>query len=479
MTEPKFPFLEPRDYQVKAYESWVANGYQGIFAMATGTGKTITSLNCVLELWRNSKQKVYRAIILVPTLTLMDQWEKEALAFNFEEIIKVSAKSSWTKKISELLSYAKKIGGASFIAIVTYSSFIKEKFQSFFRRLPEDTILIADEGHNFASREISNLYSNIHLQKRICLSATPQRHHDDEGTKRLEEFFNDSPPYIYSFSMERAIEEGILCKYYYFPHLVKLTTAEFEAYQKISKKIAQQYHINKEESQDSASMEFLLLQRKRIVQRAENKLPLTIKILKEQFEKNRNLKYTFVYVPEGFTEQEDELAEGKEGLRIINQYTRGIANIDNGILIDQFVGHMRDKKTVLRHFREGRIHVLASMKCLDEGVDIPRAEFAIFCSSTGNPRQFIQRRGRVLRKHKDKHLATIHDLVVVPDFSTSDLDAKGKKIQRGLVKKELERVIYFASLALNPFETDHVFADVCEYYNLNLYTIKKEIKDHD
>ena len=60
----------------------------------------------------------------------------------------------------------------------------------------------------------------------------------------------------------------------------------------------------------------------------------------------------------------------------------------------------KDKRSLLlKSFADGNLDILFAMKCLDEGVDIPRAERGIFTSSTGNPREFIQRRGRLLRNH--------------------------------------------------------------------------------
>jgi superfamily II DNA or RNA helicase len=234
----------------------------------------------------------------------------------------------------------------------------------------------------------------------------------------MEQFFQDAEPYTYSFSMERAIEERVLCQYRYFPHLVALNEDELGRYVEISKKLVKLYDHRRGEHQKSDLLEKLLLARKRIVQKAESKLGMTREILERQFIEQGNLKYTFIYVPEGYAQNDDDaLVEDPEDLRLINQYTQAIGSIHPKILVASFTGTTPDRKEVLRQFQSGEIHVLASMKCLDEGVDIPRAEFAVFCSSTGNPRQFIQRRGRVLRQHPDKHLAIIHDLVVAPDLS--------------------------------------------------------------
>ena len=296
----------------------------------------------------------------------------------------------------------------------------------------------------------------------------------------MERFFGDAEPYTYTFSMDKAITDGILCQYDYHPHLVQLTSEELEEYAEITKKLARLYSPSGDGFENNEIAERLLLKRKRIIHKAENKLSKTLEILSERHKQEGNLEYTFVYVPEGYTtnisENDDVVETDEENLRIINQYTSAIGNIDTNILVNQFVSGMPDRDEVLDQFKQGRIQVIASMKCLDEGVDIPRAEHAIFCSSTGNPRQFIQRRGRILRKHPDKHKATIQDLVVIPDLSMSTKGSDTYNLERNMVKKEIERVMYFASLSENPYETERLFEEVCEHYELNIYTIYEELR---
>lgn len=477
LRSPKFPFKEgPREYQVQAYNNWVANGYKGIFAMATGTGKTITALNCVLEEFRRHPKKIYHFLILVPTITLVDQWEKETHSFNFREVYKISSREDWQNRVTTLISTAKRIP-VSFALISTYASFIKEKFQNLIKDLPNDTIFIADEAHNLASPNVANKVKNFLLEKRIGLSATPKRIYDPEGTMEMEVFFLDKEPYTFSFPMERAIRENVLCQYYYFPHIINLTDSEMSDYVKISSQLSKLYQFGKDNPEKENLIEILLLKRKRIIHKATNKLPATIKILNQQFSEKRNLKYTFIYVPEGETFEilEDGNEPIIENVRLINQYTREIAKIDEKILVNQFISGMKERDEILKQFQEGGIDVIASMKCLDEGVDIPRAETAVFCSSTGNPRQFIQRRGRILRKHPAKNHAVIHDLVVIPNYEKEVEGTETYNLERALVRKELERVMYFASLSKNPFITEDVFRDVCTYYNLNIYTIQTEL----
>ncbi len=474
---PRFPYKEgPREYQVQAYNNWVANGYKGIFAMATGTGKTITSLNCVLSEFKKNPEKIYHVLILVPTITLVEQWEREVKSFNFQEIYKISSKINWQNEVTTLVSTAKRIP-VSFVLISTYASFVKDKFQSLVKDLPSDTIFIADEGHNLASPTVANRLKDFKLEKRIGLSATPKRKYDPEGTAEMELFFSDEEPYTYSFSMERAIKEGVLCEYYYYPHIIKLTPDEMQEYVEISNQLAKLYRFGKNNPEKESIIERLLLKRKRIIHKAANKLEAAIRILKKQFTEKGNLKYTFIYVPEGETfeirEQEDELVT--ENIRLINQYTREIARINEKILVNQFISGMDDRDDVLKQFQKGEIDVIASMKCLDEGVDIPRAETAIFCSSTGNPRQFIQRRGRILRKHPAKNHAVIHDLVIISDYENQHEGSETFDLEKQMIKSELERVMYFASLSKNPYFTEDVFREICEHYNLNIYLIQNEL----
>ena len=151
---------------------------------------------------------------------------------------------------------------------------------------------------------------------------------------------------------------------------------------------------------------------------------------------------------------------------LINKYTEIIASIDEHITVEQVTSRSQNREQTLRRFALGETQVLTAMKCLDEGIDVPRTEMAIFCASTGNPRQFVQRRGRILRTHKDKPLAYIYDLVVIPNI---EKDSPYFNLERSMLKKELERVIDFASLSTNSSYAENVLNDIIDYYNLNLY----------
>ena len=466
MRSPKFPYPSgAREYQVAAYQSWLDNDCKGIFAMATGTGKTITSLNCLLNEYQ--KNKTYKAIIVVPTTALLEQWKAECLKFNFKNIITVSSTENWNDNLA-FINTATKFIDTSFIVIVTYASLPRPKFQSHFTQLPKETLLIADEVHNMGSQSILKLLPKIHLEKRIGLSATPHRKFDEEGNEAIETFFNDKPPYVVSYSMEQALGLGWLCQYTYFPHIVKLNEEELKAYIKISKQLLMHIDPKTHTYKKSSVVDMLLLARKRIIHKAANKIDAFKKILKEEFARKGNLKYTLVYVPEGLEPDysvTDVDTESEEDIRLIDEYTRAVSATNDSLMVKQYTSNSKNRKEILEDYEAGKVHVLTSMKCLDEGVDVPRSELAIFCSSTGNPRQFIQRRGRVLRLHKDKVHAVIYDLVVVPEISVEE---SNYEMERNLVKKEIERVVDFSNLAMNKMNTYESLEKVLTYYNLNL-----------
>lgn len=479
--EPKFPYSSgPREYQKTAFENWKNNKQKGLFAMATGTGKTITSLNCLLEIYR--RKGYYKAIILVPTITLVNQWEQECRKFQFSNITKVYSKNlSWRDEVERIRFNEKykteRESEISYIIISTYASYSKERvfkvLNSFDRKR---LLLIADECHNMGSGSLIKRLREIPYLRRIGLSATPERQYDDEGNVKLRKFFGSEESYTYEYSMDEAINKGVLCRYMYYPHLVRLTSEEMDAYIELSDRIAKYFNFDKGRFDDiDEKLKMLLLARKRIVHKAERKLEAFRDIIEKRYQKKGNLKFTLVYVPEGnmpdyvggnddFDRSED-ISDDSDAEHLINQYTQVVAEIDDHITVKKFVSGQKDREEILFEFAEGKLQVLTSMKCLDEGVDVPRSELAIFCASTGNPRQFIQRRGRVLRTHPDKKIAELHDLVVVPEVNPY---SDSYRMEQSLVRTELERVKNFANMSENPSYSEIELREVLDHYALNL-----------
>lgn len=194
--------------------------------------------------------------------------------------------------------------------------------------------------------------------------------------------------------------------------------------------------------------------------------------LLDDFDKKEKLDYTFVFVPEGYERDysnNDSFSIEADDIHIIDEYAQMFK--DRGYKYHKYISGIDDSEEILNSFARGDIQVLLSMKCLDEGVDIPRAEHAIFCSSTGNPRQFVQRRGRVLRRHKEKEKAKIWDLVVLPP----DICKNPNTADRGLFIGEVKRILNFAALADNKIDILYTqLKDLCIDLNINVFEMLEE-----
>lgn len=459
---PKFPFPNGAlDYQEEAYQNWIGNNYRGLFAMATGTGKTITALNCVLNLYK--KTNSYNFIILVPSISLLNQWEGEVQNFNFKNILKVGGGNNWEKSFADYSSNFKYGLKSDLCIIAVNDSFASPKFQKYYKNIEKDFIFIADEAHNLGSKTFKSVLTTINPDRRIGLSATPKRIYDPEGTKFLNAFFKDEEPYCYEFSMARALKEGRLTNYFYYPLIVRLEKDEQEEYNSVSKRLLKFFDFENGYFKDNPMVEMLLLKRKRIIHKASGKLLLFKQILKKLKDANK-LKYVFTYVPEG------EL----DGARLIEDFIKTADEFDSNLKLASYTAKDNNHKDILDSFSEGVIDIVFAMKMLDEGVDIPRTEIGIFASSTGNPRQYIQRRGRLLRNHKNKVFATVYDMVVIPNKNNEDRSLFN--IEKNLLKAELNRVAYFASLSLNAEDSRKELQDLCNSYDLNIDILIQELE---
>ena len=474
---PCFPFEEgPREYQKEADKSWNEAGRRGFFAMATGTGKTITSLNCLLNIYQ--EENSYKTLILVPTIALVNQWQKECQKFHFNNILKISSHSEWKDQLLSIITncyFNRK--DVSFVVIATYASFAKERIANRLFELPEETLLIADEAHNMGATSLSRIMPSIPFSRRIGLSATPNRQFDDIGNRAIGDFFNCTQGYTFEYPMALAIKNKVLCQYKYYPHIVHLTSSEMDEYMELSKKIGKYFNPSDRTFKDDPILTALLLKRKRIIHKAENKIDVFKTIIGKLFEERGSLQYTMVYVPEGNSkydfeyvsavESDEEIEDvGPEEKPLINVYSEAVMDINKYVTVEQYTSKENDRDRILNDFSKGNTHVLVAMKCLDEGVDVPRAEVAIFCSSTGNPRQFVQRRGRILRTHDLKPYAIIHDLVVVPEISKL---SDSYEAEKAMLRRELIRVRDFALLSMNISYTEKALEDTINNYNLNLY----------
>lgn len=429
----------PRDYQKEAISKFTINNFQCLFAMATGTGKTLTALFAVNELC--SKKDINFILILVPLKDLVEQWNKDVSKYFNGNIILIHSGNNWKEKVTSF-SIKKMLNpklDEKLIVISTYDSFSinKEKILKLFNL--SKTILIADECHKAGANTYRNNLPE-EIPYRIGLSATPKRPYDLKGTKAIFDYFdpNENP---YEFTIEMAIDRGMLCPYNYYPIFVELTFDEMEDYAELTERINKIIIlVNSDQAteSDEEKLEQLLKQRHRIIERAENKFDLFSACFLEEIKKYT--QYTIVFAPDG-TDIND--------VNILSKYKDYVtkkANENNIYLTTVEYVQGTDKK-VLEHFGKGQIDVVFAKQRLNEGIDIPAARRAFFIASSTSEREFIQRRGRVLRLCEGKVEADIFDFIVVaPERADTHFDSK---ICNQIKESELKRALNFAKTAKN------------------------------
>lgn len=433
-----------RNYQDEAFTKWEQNHYRGMLSMATGSGKTITAFSSIVKLLKAKTDLA--VLVVVPYQHLLTQWSDEAKNFNIVFIECFESSAKWFPILSTEIS-AFNIGSKKNIFfITTNTTYNLVKFQELAKQV-KDLLLIVDEAHNFGSREnVRNYLPNANY--RLGLSATPQRHLDEEGTLAVKEYLGDI---IFEYTLNDAIKANQLTPYKYYPVLVYLTSEEEEEFIELSKKISV---ISQYKSEDNTALEMLLIKRARIIAGAKNKLPTLEKLMKDKnlFKTQDNLFYC------SSTKEEN-------GERMVEQVYQMLSSY--GMLVEKFTsfdsGTKGQRQNLISNLADNTIDGLVAIKCLDEGVDVPSIKRAFILSSSTNPKEFIQRRGRVLRKFKGKEFAEIYDFMVVPKGMSYGEEFK---FQKKYLENELKRYREFAELALNYPGCEEPLKELATQYNL-------------
>jgi len=429
--------LTLRWYQEKAIESLIANKGNGILSMATGSGKTITALAYAVR----QLKETTRLFILIscPYQHLADQWADEAIKFGFTPLLAYQSRNSWESDLSNrVLDYNLK-NRNNVVLITTQSTLITEHMQHCLSRIKGPALFIADEAHHLGATQSQNNLPPV-FSFRVGLSATPERWFDDNGTKAIQDYFG---PTVFEFSLEDAIKEGCLSKYYYYPTLVELNEQELEQYEALTLKIARLMGGDDKAIEDPR-IEALLRQRANILNQASNKIPELRELIKNYPE----IDHALFYCSPGQIDT------------VVN-----VLGIELGVRIHPFTVEepREERRRLLNSFDSGEIQGLVAIRCLDEGVDVPATRIAFLMASSSNPREFIQRRGRVLRKAPGKKHAIIHDMITVASLKP---DSCAYNIERNILKKELSRFKEFANSAENRFQANGVIWSLAKKYNL-------------
>ncbi|MCY3994475.1 MAG: DEAD/DEAH box helicase family protein [Caldilineaceae bacterium] len=428
-------------HQGSAVDAIVENG-GGILSMATGSGKTRAALIATAEI-QDSRAGHLCVVVLVPTRPLIRQWAEDIRGFGIEPVV-LSGKGKLRRQQElEQLTFAfSSIHSRTEVLVVSNSLFMRKdsEVRSWLESLPSTIyrLLIADEVHNLGARSFVDNLPDF-FSRRIGLSATPIRQYDPDGTDQLFGFFGGAP--LFDFSIGDAIKAGCLVPYRYHLHVARLDADEMDYYEDLTEQLVRAgFHVDDDGRTVGLSdrVARLLRDRRALVEQADAKLGLLESKLKSIGAESvsKTLIYTSAKpVVPGKTKQLIAVNEMLQHLNIIShQYTA------------EETGSRQSSK-ILALFDSGDYQVLTSMKVLDEGVDIPQTDTAFLLASSTVEREWVQRRGRILRNAPDKETANLHDFLVIPP----ELDSPSAK---SLLRSELRRASAFADLAENEYDLD-------------------------
>lgn len=418
----------PFAHQGQAVTAWVNNSYRGVLEMATGSGKTITSMIGAYKLYEHHKPLLI--VVTAPYRPLIDQWCDEMTKFgvtpkNLSLAGNAKARASELQKLKRRFQTGLSDAEA---VVVSHDTVCDGEFVKTLRSFNCKLLLVADEAHNLGRPQFIESPPEM-FDYRLALSATPIRQYDQEGTDALFDFFG---PVVFQFTLEEAIGK-CLVEYDYFVHLVYLSQAEMDDWYELTGKIKQNVWRNNEGKSDEYFTK-LLRDRRQLLETASAKID-TLKTLLER-ENLTDLKYTLIYASDKAPEQLETVN------RVLNE---------KHVLFHQLTAEeTRDRqktKRIIRSFQDAEIQALTAKRVLDEGVNIPQISKAYILASTTVERQWVQRRGRLLRTCAaiDKTHSVIHDLLALPPGVEEGLDGDAKS----LVRSELKRAMEFAHLARN------------------------------
>ena len=434
--------IELYDYQKDAIQAWVDKGFRGFYVMATGTGKTWTAIYSAKRLLEEHKCLI---VIAAPYKHLVRQWAEDVnKLFPDAETVLISSENPQWYTISKRLVLSQQYHPEKqIILITTIKSFYSAKFEKVINLSDEEKLLIVDEAHRFTQRpeNLRRAYSYM-----LGLSATPINGKQNESGIALLDFFGGL---AYNLPIEEALERNFLVHYNYFPVYVTATSAEEENFNAISSNMAGCFRDGV--LIDRERFVKYVRARLRIMGMAEEKLA-RIKTFIDQIKEKDHF---VVYCGDGrlFDEQDEEIRH--------IQFVQNQMD-DMGIRTSQFTANenMDRRMELVDMFNKQEIDALVAIRCLDEGINIPSIKSALILSSNDDYREFVQRRGRILRKYKGKKSADIYDVVVLPSAMCPKM---------AII--ELRRYYEYAKLALNKEERLAELQTLLSQYGLRLEDI--------
>lgn len=436
LTIPDWLDYRTGDYahQGEAIDAWLGSDAKGILSIATGGGKTLTSLTTATILSKSIKNLL--VVIAVPTKALMAQWETEVALFGLEAVNLNNYRRA-ERKLNEVDRVCKnlKFDSSHVEALIISHNALKSDLMDKIKRYSHNfsTLLIADEVHNLGSTGFIENPPDF-FDYKIGLSATPIRQYDEEGSDFLLEYFGDV---VYDFPLEKAIGT-CLVPFNYHAHIVYLTEEENDDFYDLTQKIKRlSYAVNcSKDSIEFQNWSSLCIKRRRIIETAENKIFSFSQCLPSS---SSDILNTLIFCSDKQPEQLETINTilNKKHVNFHQVTSEETANND-------FL------KQIIEEYNQGRIQVLTSKRVLDEGFNVPQTRTAYILASNTTKKQWTQRLGRVLRKDKGKNEAVIHDFIVLPSLDDTVIDEDFKN----LLKSESERIQFFLQFSQNGTEQD-------------------------
>jgi DNA phosphorothioation system restriction enzyme len=446
--------LELYTHQVEAIDSWGRAGGRGILEMATGSGKTITALSLAAHVHERIARP-FCILVVAPFVHLVDQWITVARSFGLRPIRCAVSRSHWQAELSAAVN-SLNTGRRGLLSVVTTGATLcTDTLQELMSRVRCPILIIADECHNYGAPNLrAALPSNASL--RLGLSATPDRWMDDEGSSQLKEYFG---PVAYKYGLKEALDDGVLTPYRYHPIVVGLEDDELEEYQELTTLLGRYLSGDMDGPVGDSALR-LLLKRARLIASARSKLPRLRLLLQSR----RDDSHMLIYCGDGQVEG----PEPEGTLRQVEATVRMIGH-ELGIPCASYTYSTPPsrRQELLQLFAAGDVQALVAIRCLDEGVDIPATRTAFILASSTNPRQFIQRRGRVLRSFPGKTRASIYDFFVAPPIDeVPESDAEYAVVRR-LIGNQIRRAAEFANLAENGPQARRDLLELTSHFKLH------------
>lgn len=467
-------FKVPKDveffeYQKQAMSKWIDKGFCGIYDMATGSGKTYTALGSICQLSKILKEKL-AVIIVAPYQHLVEQWVDDIINFNVKPIVAYSYPGqNWRAEFNDsVIGY--NVGVINnFCVITTNATFSSNDFQDILKKFKKNFCFVVDEAHNIGASKIGQLLPKK-ARYRLGLSATIERFGDESGTETIYKYFG-YPPCI-RFSLKDAIDNKFLTPYNYHPVLVYLNSEELDAYNELTRQIIISGSRSIDKTERNTYVELLLIKRARIIAGCKEKVDKLLEIM-EPF---KNDSHILVYC--GATKYDRNDLSDDSQIRQIDEINYRLYT-DLGMKVRKFTSteNKKDRQEIKELFVTEGIQVITAIKCLDEGVNIPAISKAFILASSTNPKEYIQRRGRVLRKYPGKTYADIYDFITLPRQLTEVkyCNTEEKKMDLSLVRHEFERLEEFAEAARDSSVAYTLKQKILDAYNFNIYegTVKE------